>query len=250
MSWLTEFREAWESYPSQDNEGYLPDRAGFKCGYGSAWHKQQQRIYEKDAEIAQLKSQLEAMKKYRDAYPKNQEEIAQLEQQLRDAKKLSDADWERFRSESEKYKQLTDSQEKSIISLAEQRHELEEKLAGYEKSGATQFLNQQILELREQRAGLTKMLEEARSDFKKLNAASLDKIIECDKWKEEYENVCKFATDYEQQRDQLRTQLRDAEKVLRVLADPHSGKDWMEESRMAKAYFTKHPPSAGGETSK
>lgn len=27
------FRTAWENYPSQDNEGYVPDRGGFKCGY-------------------------------------------------------------------------------------------------------------------------------------------------------------------------------------------------------------------------
>ena len=27
------FEDAWNGYPSQDNEGYLPDRAGFKCGF-------------------------------------------------------------------------------------------------------------------------------------------------------------------------------------------------------------------------
>lgn len=27
------FKRAWENYPSQDNEGYLPDRGGFKCGW-------------------------------------------------------------------------------------------------------------------------------------------------------------------------------------------------------------------------
>lgn len=26
------FEEAWRSFPSQDNEGYVPDRGGFKAG--------------------------------------------------------------------------------------------------------------------------------------------------------------------------------------------------------------------------
>lgn len=30
------FKKAWEEYPSQDNEGYIPDRGGFKCGWFSA----------------------------------------------------------------------------------------------------------------------------------------------------------------------------------------------------------------------
>lgn len=30
------FKEAWKSYPSQDNEGYVPDRGGFKCGWFAA----------------------------------------------------------------------------------------------------------------------------------------------------------------------------------------------------------------------
>jgi len=30
------FKEAWDDYPSQDNEGYQPDRGGFKCGWFSA----------------------------------------------------------------------------------------------------------------------------------------------------------------------------------------------------------------------
>lgn len=27
------FQKAWLDYPSQDNEGYRPDRGGFKCGW-------------------------------------------------------------------------------------------------------------------------------------------------------------------------------------------------------------------------
>lgn len=30
------FKDAWEGYPSQDNEGYQPDRGGFKAGWHSA----------------------------------------------------------------------------------------------------------------------------------------------------------------------------------------------------------------------
>jgi len=32
-----EFLKAYAAVPSQDNEGYTPDRAGFKCGFGAAW---------------------------------------------------------------------------------------------------------------------------------------------------------------------------------------------------------------------
>lgn len=30
------FKRAWEDYPSQDNEGFQPDRGGFKCGWAAA----------------------------------------------------------------------------------------------------------------------------------------------------------------------------------------------------------------------
>jgi hypothetical protein len=33
---LDAFKKAWSEYPSQDNEGYLPDRGGFKCGWYAA----------------------------------------------------------------------------------------------------------------------------------------------------------------------------------------------------------------------
>jgi hypothetical protein len=32
----TAFQEAWRGYPSQDNEGFVPDRSGFKCGWFAA----------------------------------------------------------------------------------------------------------------------------------------------------------------------------------------------------------------------
>lgn len=40
------FKEAWINYPSQDNEGYIPDRGGFKAGWFSAleYIKQQQEL--------------------------------------------------------------------------------------------------------------------------------------------------------------------------------------------------------------
>lgn len=37
---------------------------------------------------------------------------------------------------------------------------------------------------------------------------------ELEKYKDEYANVCKFATDYEQQRDTLRSLLREAREMI------------------------------------
>ena len=31
------FHKAYDSYPSQDNEGFSPDRIGFKAGFFAAW---------------------------------------------------------------------------------------------------------------------------------------------------------------------------------------------------------------------
>jgi hypothetical protein len=41
------FKQAWLDYPSQDNEGYVPDRGAFKAGWLSAleWIKSQPIIY-------------------------------------------------------------------------------------------------------------------------------------------------------------------------------------------------------------
>lgn len=33
-----EFKRAYDDYPSQDNEGYVPDRGGFKAGFFAAWN--------------------------------------------------------------------------------------------------------------------------------------------------------------------------------------------------------------------
>lgn len=53
------FKEAWENYPSQDNEGYVPDRGGFKSGFLCAWDQQQTKIDALQAEVAGLKRALE-----------------------------------------------------------------------------------------------------------------------------------------------------------------------------------------------
>lgn len=44
MNQHEEFLRAYAEYPSQDNEGYQPDRAGFKAGFGAAWEIQQRRV--------------------------------------------------------------------------------------------------------------------------------------------------------------------------------------------------------------
>jgi hypothetical protein len=45
MNRFDECKKAYADYPSQDNEGYTPDRAGFKCGFSAAW-----RLKEKEME--------------------------------------------------------------------------------------------------------------------------------------------------------------------------------------------------------
>lgn len=47
-----EFQKAWRDYPSQDNEGYIPDRGGFKCGWFAA-------LYYERENTRNLKQQLE-----------------------------------------------------------------------------------------------------------------------------------------------------------------------------------------------
>lgn len=37
-------RDAWINYPSQDNEGYRPDRGGFKAGWASCQRWNDERI--------------------------------------------------------------------------------------------------------------------------------------------------------------------------------------------------------------
>lgn len=41
------FQKTWKEYPSQDNEGYQPDRGGFKCGWFAALEYERNRKSEK-----------------------------------------------------------------------------------------------------------------------------------------------------------------------------------------------------------
>lgn len=51
---LTEFRKAYDDVPSQDNEGYTPDRGGFKCGFYSACDVLQPKLAEARDHIEKL----------------------------------------------------------------------------------------------------------------------------------------------------------------------------------------------------
>lgn len=51
------FKKSWSDYPSQDNEGFVLDRGGFKCGWFSAIE------YKKD-EIERLKSDLQSAREF------------------------------------------------------------------------------------------------------------------------------------------------------------------------------------------
>lgn len=51
---LKEFRAAFDAVPSQDNEGYVPDRAGFKYGYYAACDRLSPKISELEATVTRL----------------------------------------------------------------------------------------------------------------------------------------------------------------------------------------------------
>lgn len=50
------FKRAWENYPSQDNEGYRPDRGSFKSGFLAGLAHRDSEI---NAENARLREALE-----------------------------------------------------------------------------------------------------------------------------------------------------------------------------------------------
>lgn len=52
-------RQAWLDVPSQDNEGYVPDRGGFKCGWYSAIQWMLSQGYSRDDKTVAL---VEALK--------------------------------------------------------------------------------------------------------------------------------------------------------------------------------------------
>lgn len=53
------FKKTWEDYPNQDNEGYIPDRGGYKCGFFAAWEILTERLDALKIENHQLKQALE-----------------------------------------------------------------------------------------------------------------------------------------------------------------------------------------------
>lgn len=57
--WFDKFKETWLDYPSQDNEGFQPDRAGYKCGFHVAWDMVFDRVEKLEAENARLREALE-----------------------------------------------------------------------------------------------------------------------------------------------------------------------------------------------
>lgn len=46
---LEAFEKAWSSYPTQDNEGYVPDRGGFKAGWFAALEWERSRVAETES---------------------------------------------------------------------------------------------------------------------------------------------------------------------------------------------------------
>lgn len=59
MNKFEEFKKAYDDYPCQDNEGFWPDRAGFKCGFSAAWALLEKKLGpEFDERITRLESYL------------------------------------------------------------------------------------------------------------------------------------------------------------------------------------------------
>jgi hypothetical protein len=85
------FLKAYSDYPSQDNEGYVPDREGFKCGFFAG-------IKYKEAELKELQEQWalqwnnEAAANaagYNEAFEEFNSEKARLREALNKAEELS-----------------------------------------------------------------------------------------------------------------------------------------------------------------
>lgn len=60
------FKETWEDYPSQDNEGHLPDRGGFKCGWFAAWSHKQKEIDSLEYKLKNKDELIKASEEYID----------------------------------------------------------------------------------------------------------------------------------------------------------------------------------------
>lgn len=62
MSWFEAFKSAYDNYPSQDNEGYVPERGSFKAGFTSAWHHLERYKTDADRSLNLLTITLETIK--------------------------------------------------------------------------------------------------------------------------------------------------------------------------------------------
>lgn len=70
--WFDRFRQEWHAYPSQDNEGYIPHRGGFKTGFHCAWNI----VFD---ELERLKAKLES---FGDKYHRASERYEEMKQAL------------------------------------------------------------------------------------------------------------------------------------------------------------------------
>lgn len=82
MSWLEEFQKAYDDVPSQDNEGYVPERGSFKTGFSRAWHLQQQNIYARDQSLKEAREEIEGLKRKIDKADKTLEFIREESHQF------------------------------------------------------------------------------------------------------------------------------------------------------------------------
>lgn len=58
MEWFESFKRAYDNYPSQDNEGFIPERGAFKLGFHDAWNLRQVEIVSLKARIEKLRDAL------------------------------------------------------------------------------------------------------------------------------------------------------------------------------------------------
>jgi len=58
-----EFLKALQNYPSQDNQGFIPDRGGFKCGWFSCWHYHERKTKRLEHALSKTHSNWEEIAK-------------------------------------------------------------------------------------------------------------------------------------------------------------------------------------------
>lgn len=64
MNQHEEFLKAYNDYPTQDNEGFVPNRGGFKCGFGAAWDIQQKEINQLRGDRMLTEAKLQKIRDY------------------------------------------------------------------------------------------------------------------------------------------------------------------------------------------